>query len=217
MPFTLEQFLDVFRRYNDAIWPAQLGLGAVGLSLAAFVRASASAQRYVAVVLAFLWAWSGAVYHLAFFATINPAARIFGGAFLVQSVLWLVWMVRERPQLAALGDARTLVAGALLLYALAVYPALNTVLGHPYPTMPTFGAPCPTTIASFAVLASARARPPWWLWIIPVLWACVGTVAALSLGVREDLGLPIGACAAIAVQFVRRAPIGPASRPIEER
>ena len=24
MPFTVEQFFEVFRRYNDAVWPAQV-------------------------------------------------------------------------------------------------------------------------------------------------------------------------------------------------
>jgi hypothetical protein len=38
LPFTVEQFLGVFSRYNEAIWPAQLvayalGLAAVGLAL----------------------------------------------------------------------------------------------------------------------------------------------------------------------------------------
>jgi hypothetical protein len=33
LPFTIDQFLDVFRRYNSAVWPSQLVL--LGLAVAA--------------------------------------------------------------------------------------------------------------------------------------------------------------------------------------
>ena len=29
LPFTIDQFLDVFSRYNVAVWPAQWGLAAI--------------------------------------------------------------------------------------------------------------------------------------------------------------------------------------------
>jgi hypothetical protein len=79
--------------------------------------------------------------------------------------------------------------GALLGYALVVYPLLGWALGHRYPASPTFGLPCPTTIATFGVLIWVRPQPRWWLLIVPLLWAVVGTSAAFSLGIREDLGL----------------------------
>ena len=31
LPFTAEQFFDVFRRYNESVWPAQLALNAIAL------------------------------------------------------------------------------------------------------------------------------------------------------------------------------------------
>ena len=85
-----------------------------------------------------------------------------------------------------------------------MYPLLNVLLGHRYPAMPTFGAPCPTTIATFGLLTWATPRPPWFVWPIPVLWALVGTSAAFALGVREDLGLLAAAGLAVAVQLRRR-------------
>lgn len=75
LPFTAEQFLNVFREYNTAIWPAQvvaylLGLGAIGLSF----RRTSGSDRLIGGVLAALWLWMGAVYHLTFFRAINQAA-----------------------------------------------------------------------------------------------------------------------------------------------
>jgi hypothetical protein len=39
---------------------------------------------------------------------------------------------------------------------------------------------------------------------VPSLWALVGTSAALQLGVREDLGLPVAAVLAAALLFLRK-------------
>jgi hypothetical protein len=89
----------------------------------------------------------------------------------------------------------------MLAYAFAVYPLLNVVFGHIYPAMPTFGAPCPTTVATLGLLTWASPRPPWWVWAVPVAWALVGTSAALTLGITEDFGLLAAAVLALGVRY----------------
>jgi len=79
-PFTAEQFFDVFRRYNEAVWPAQVALVAVALLalMAAFranVRRSWRWGQMAIVLLAVLWLWSGIAYHKAFFARSAAALR----------------------------------------------------------------------------------------------------------------------------------------------
>ena len=96
-PFTAEQFFDVFRRYNEAVWPAQIGLIAVGLftALAAYRANARHSWRWaqVAIVLlAALWLWSGIVYHKMFFASITPAGQVFGSVFIAQAGLLLISM-----------------------------------------------------------------------------------------------------------------------------
>lgn len=213
LPFTVADFLDVFRSYNTAVWPAQILLLLLGVALVLVaLRLSVDwSRRLVPAGLALLWFWAGAIYHLAFFAAINSAARLFGETFLLQAVLWLVWArrtpgLRFRPP----DTRRRTIGAALLAYALLIYPLLNVLLGHGYPAMPTFGVPCPTTIASFGFLAWATPRPPWYVWIIPVLWALVGTSAAFTLGVREDLGLLAAAVLALVAQLRGRAAAAPA-------
>lgn len=209
VPFSIEEFLGVFRAYNLGVWPAQIGLYGIGLLLVALALAGTRPMRRwgVPAGLAVLWAWMGAVYHLKFFAAINPAARGFGALFLVQAALWIAWAWRT-PTLDfhPLSSTRRLVGGGLLAYAFFVYPLLNVVLGHSYPVMPTFGLPCPTTIATFGLLSWATPRPPWFLWAIPVAWAFIGTSAAFVLGVPEDLGLAVAAILALAVQLRSRRP-----------
>ena len=50
-------------------------------------------------------------------------------------------------------------------------------------------APCPTTICTFGLLLLAAGPVPLWLIAIPVIWAGIGSTAAILLAVREDLGL----------------------------
>lgn len=204
LPFSTEDFLAVFRAYNLAVWPAQIGLFLLAIVLISFALFGAERrQRWVvAITLAILWAWMGAVYHLAFFADINPAARAFAILFLGQAAIWVIW-ARRTPGLSfrPAGGIASAVGAGLLTYALLVYPLLNVASGHGYPAMPTFGLPCPTTIATFGLLAWATPRPPWYVWIVPIIWAVVGTSAAFVLGIHEDLGLAAAAILAVTIHL----------------
>ena len=81
-----DAFFGVFARYNAAVWPVAVGLwlAAVAALIATVRRPGAVAQRWMAAVLAALWAWSGVVYHAVFFTTINPAAWAFSVLFVVE-------------------------------------------------------------------------------------------------------------------------------------
>ena len=65
--------------------------------------------------------------------------------------------------------------------------------------MPTFGAPCPTTIFTLGLLLWAEPPVPRGAVVVPALWAGIGTVGAVVLGVPEDFGLTIAAVIAILV------------------
>jgi len=91
----------------------------------------------------------------------------------------------------------------VVLYALLVYPLLGWSLGHAYPTSPTFGAPCPTTIFFFGMTLLAIESVPVTVVLLPIVWAVIGTSAALQLGMREDFGLGLSA-AIVAIELIRR-------------
>lgn len=195
LPFTVEQFFDVFRLYNLTIWPFQLLLLAAALAaIQAARRATPHGDRLAIGILALLWLWAGAVYHLAFFRPINTAAGLFGVLFLVQAGLFAWFGLRQRRlAFRTTMHGAGLAGGAMLLYALLVYPAFGYVLGHRYPAVPTFGAPCPLAIFTFGLLLWARPPVPRVLVVIPTLWAVISTAAAFQLGVYEDLGLLLAA------------------------
>lgn len=211
LPFNREEFFAVFARYNEAVWPGQVVL--VGLALAAVFfawRQQPAGDRISSGILAMLWAWMGVVYHFLFFRSINPAAVLFGVAFLLEAAaLAVVGVARGRLHFRGAADARGLAAGAMVVYALVLYPLLGQAAGHSYPATPTFGLPCPTTIFTLGLLLLARPRVPKVLLVVPLAWSVVGAVAALQLGVFQDLGLPVAGLAIALLVFA--APKGSSS------
>lgn len=213
LPFTTSEFLEVMHQYNAGVWPLQLLVLALGLAAVwlAF-RGGAVASRAAGGILALLWLWSGIAFHLSYFAAINSAAVLFALAFVLQAaaVAWAAGtgrLVFDRA--VALRWPGTLLIG----YAFIAYPVLNAVLGHPYPMMPTFGSPCPMTIATFGLLLWARPPVPIGLYVVPLLWAALGTSAALELGMLEDLGLTVAAAVMLVTELARRISRTPSTAP----
>lgn len=193
LPFTEEQFFAVFSDYNEAIGWVPVVAYALGLlAVALAVRGTLRGTRVISAILTLFWGWMGAVYHLEFFIEINPLAVAFGVAFLLQSAIFLHASIRSQPipRFTARADMRGGLGVVLMLYAMVVYPIVGIILGRSYPAVPLFGvAPCPTTIFTLGLFLWSRGPLSARLWMIPVVWALVGTTAAWTLGVWEDLGL----------------------------
>jgi len=204
LPFTLEQFLGVFRAYNNSVWPAPmllllLALGAVALSCRPKVP-----SRAVSAILGFLWFWTGIVYHLMFFSAINSAALLFGALCIAQGAIFLVVGVwRSELSFHFERGLNGYTGIVLIAYAFAVYPFLGYLLGHMYPFSPTFGAPCPTTIFTFGLLLWTVKKVKFWVFLIPLLWSLIGFGAALKLGMFEDVGLLLAGLVG-AILLIRR-------------
>lgn len=206
MPFTAEQFFDVLRRYNLAIWPGQLALGAIGLWLMSRMSQRRITSGAVGATLAALWAWMAIGYHVAFFSRINPMAFAFAVVFLAQAAAFL-WVGVRTQRLAAdvhPGTGRRAFALLAGLYALLGYPVLGTMLGQRYPELPTFGLPCPTTIFTLGMLSLCPRPVPWRLYVIPGVWALIATSAAWLFGIGEDLALVPALLASVALNAHHR-------------
>jgi hypothetical protein len=102
LPFTEAAFLEVFRRYNEGVWPLQLAFYGLSIQLIFLARrGSPRASLWITVMLALPRGWMGAVYHWGYVAAINPAAQIFGGIFLLQAAALLVERNRRRRKVSA--------------------------------------------------------------------------------------------------------------------
>ena len=199
LPFTVEQFFGVFQTYNSAVWPAQillLVLAALAVIFIAFRRSWSGVA--VSAILAVLWIWIGAAYHLAFFARINPVAYGFGALSIVGGFMFAWHGVIRRSLGFGFGKSlRAAIGTALLVFALVVYPIWGTLAGHGYPALPTFGLPCPTTIFTIGVLALASGTSLRAVLTVPILRSLVGSQAAFVLDVKPDLGLLVAGVVAV--------------------
>ncbi len=205
LPFTPEQFFGVFEQYNEAVWPAQLGIYIAAIvAVYSILKPGKYSNKIISGILAFFWLWMGIVYHWTFFSTINPTARLFGVLFMLQGLILIFeGIVRNSLKFSFSKNWRSAIGISLILFGSVLYSILGLFLGHNYPLSPTFGLPCPTTIFTIGALILAN-MPPKYVIIIPLLWSVVGFSAALSLGVKEDVSLLIaGLIGAVAILFKR--------------
>ena len=195
LPFTREQFFDLFAAYNEALWPGAVALWiASAVIVARLLSARRPHDRWISALLVGHWAWSALAYHVAFFTRINPAAWLFATLFLGEAVLFFrVGVVQRHLSFARWGNAWAPLAWGLIGYSLA-YPAINSIDHLSLLSIPTFGLPCPTTIftAGVLMLATPRSRR---LATVPVIWSVIGGSATFLLGVHADVALPIAGMA----------------------
>jgi Family of unknown function (DUF6064) len=190
IPFTVDQFLSVFERYNVAVWPAQLILYVIGLCAIYLAIQHSDLRKGVAIILSMFWIWMGLVYHLWFFSSINRAALLFAAFFVLQGILFFIaGVLKSNLRFRFRRNLLGVTGSVFLIYALVIYPALGYWFGHRYPAAPTFGLPCPTTIFTFGLLLWTDRRVPLYVLPIPVAWSLMGFWAAVSLGMTEDFVL----------------------------
>jgi hypothetical protein len=194
LPFTVEQFFDIFEAYNTAIWPAQIVAYFIGIAAIALAFCeNRLSGRIISGILALFWIWMGVFYHIVYFSTINPAAMIFGALFVLEGLLFtVVGPIWDRLSFRFDLKPVPIVGAIFILYAMVAYPLLGLAQGHWYPRAPMFGvAPCPTTIFTFGLLLWAKKPVPVYILVIPLIWSIIGTMAAVSLQVPQDYGLGI--------------------------
>jgi len=200
VPFTPDQFFEVFAQYNRTFWLIALAwwLGSAGLMVAVW-RKPVRISPALTIFLGALWAWNAVAYHGWLFTRINPAAWLFALLFAVQAVLLFLAARRPVAYFTATG-ARRILGFGLVSYALA-YPFLTLALGRTYPATPTFGVPCPTDLLTIGALLTIRDRLPVSLAIVPVVWSLVGGSAAVLFNVPTDFVL-LGAGGVLAAALI---------------
>jgi Family of unknown function (DUF6064) len=157
----------------------------VGLGLALWLalwQGRAWAPRAAFGLLGVAWLWVAWGFHWQRFASINSAAPWYAGAFAIEGLMLLAWVV-AKPAIATRGRGIGL---ALMLVALLAHPAIGAALGLPWRQAAVFGlAPDPTAFGTlgvvFSVQTSRRSVPRWLLWPIPLLWCVIAGLALATL------------------------------------
>ncbi len=190
-PFTVEQFLDVFRNYNQALFPIQIVFYLLStIVIYQTIKTNKLSSKIISGKLSFLWLWMGIIYHIIFFTATNKLAYLFGALFIIQGFLFLIFgVIKDKLIFYFRKDIYGITGMILMIFAIIIYPLLGYFFGHVYPYSPTFGLPCPTTIFTFGLLLMNIKKCPITILIIPFIWSVIGFMAAFQFGIIEDTGL----------------------------
>lgn len=205
LPFTPEEFLKVFEIYNQTVFPMQVVLYLLALFIIYLsINKKKWSNKAISTVLSILWLWMGLVYHILFFTSINKVAYFFGILFILQGGLFL-WngVYHDKLEFKLTKSINGFVGVVLMAFALIIYPVIGYYLGHQYPASPTFGLPCPTTIFTFGMLLTLQDKYSKMIYVIPFIWAVIGSSAALSLGIKEDISLMVSGLIVITVLIIK--------------
>ena len=174
--FSPRAYWRMFELHNAALWPLPLATFAAGLAALALVLFRPRHHaRWIAVILAILWAWVAWSFFWQRYAAINWAAAYIAPLFALQAALLLaIGTWRDRLSFDRRGAAG--IAGlALIVFATLVYPLLAPAFGRPLAGAEIFGtAPDPTAIGTLGFLLLARGRRAFALLSIPLLW-CIAS------------------------------------------
>ena len=175
-------FYETWQRYNHTFWPLVIvtyicAIAAIVLS----IRKTRYTNPFISAYLAFLWFWSGLVFHLLYLAPTPGGARSYvsGTLFVIQSILMLIYGVFRKELDFKMGmNMYSRVGLMAVVNALIIYPIIGARTGHPFPDGPIFGiAPCPMAMFTFGMFLQTQGRFPIKLIIIPLLWSLTGFFA----------------------------------------
>lgn len=208
--FSPRVYWRMFEPHNEALWPLPLATLALGVAALAFaILRPRQSGRWIAILLAVLWAWVGWSFVWQRYATINWTAAYAAPLFALEALLLLIVGIRDRLVLEHRG-ARA--AGGVLLTALALgYPLLAPLFGRPWQGAEFFGiAPDPTAIATLGFLLAARGRSVLVLYPVPLLWCFLSGLTLWAMADAQAWVMALAsAILALAYPFSRARPLSP--------
>ena len=204
-PFTSEQFIEVFKNYNLAVFPVQIIFYLMAFWIVyLMIKPNSKSDKIITLLLSFFWLWMGIVYHIIFFATINKLAFVFGVFFIIQGILFLIFgVVQDKFSFVFQKEKYGIIGLIFIAFSLIIYPILGFSFGHIYPFSPTFGLPCPTTIFTFGVLLLNQKKCPISILIIPFIWSIIGLMAVFQFGMLEDFSLIVASLVTVSLLLYR--------------
>ena len=203
LPFTQNQLLDVFARYNQSITPMLVPAYLAGLAALWLVRdRKEGLQRAAWVILGALWLWTGTVFFFFYYSQIGPPGPFLGLPFMIEGGLCVFLGLNEGWATRPVAN-RDLRIGWVMAGSALLYPFAMLLMGHDYPSVPMFGVtPCPLVVFTFAIMLLSPLRVPTWMLWVPLAWSVIGGSAALLLQMPQDVLLPVSALALLASRYL---------------
>lgn len=197
--FSPEIYQRLLVRYNETIFPLHvlmLGLGALLFRL--MLRDKGVNQRLAAAILGIGWLWSGLIFQLTYFDSINWLAGYLGFAYVILGMLQFLWgYISPSDVRVQIRGWPAIIGLAFVGFAVFLQPFLVLLEGAEFSSVLIFGAhPGPTIIATLGMMIAMATR--WYLIIIPALFlfaihgltmSALGSPLAVIYGVIGGLAL----------------------------
>jgi len=202
--FSADVYFRLFETVNRQWWPAPL----VGVGLAWVVWVATWQRKVmfvVPVLMAGAWAAVALLYFRDGFSDIHWLGPWWMGAFMLQSLLWLVWCATAHSVIAQDGPVRS--AGLLLLMVVSVWPLLSVAMQRPIWQAEVAGlAPDATVLLSLGLLLALKPTRRWAaaLLILPLAWCGFSGATLWAMTEPLALALPLVGVAAALVLLIRR-------------
>jgi hypothetical protein len=212
--FSPRTYYRLIERYNEAIWPAQVLMLAVGSwMLVALRRSRHWYGTACSGLLALQWTWVGLMFLWRRYASINWAAAYFVPLFGLEALL-LVWLgvVRRRLTPTSVTSAtKSRWGSGLLLLSVIIYPVLAPLGGRRWEAAEVMGlAPDPTAIATLGFVL-LTARPRWALLLVPLAWILFSGATLWAMASPEASVVLLAGLVAIVAAARSRAVSGSAA------
>lgn len=212
LAFDREAYYALIAQYNATIWPVTtVGLLLGVVILLVFGTRSVIRDRLIGGILALFWLWTGIAFHWLTFSSINFAAPVIAGMFVLQALL-LAWLSLARNAVYFEYQLRPAVAAGLVIAgaSVALYPLLGFVTGLSLGGLRVGTSPGPTALFTLGLLIAANGPARLTLLVIPLLWVVVTVVASWYLDMPEyiaaiGLTLAMGLVAAYRLSRTRSA------------
>ena len=204
--FSFDEFMAMLADYNDAIWPLQIIVYLVTVSILVMIFLQVRhSGKILTAWLGMLWIWVGIVFNLIYFSKVTQGGIVFGIIFVLQGMILLYSGFAGNDLSFRLNSGWKAMTGLIImLYALIGYPALEYAWGRGYPEILPFGlAPCPLTVFTLGIVLLSVSKIPGYVVIIPVIYS-FGGIIPVSLGIKEDIGLIISGLLVLILWIIQR-------------
>jgi hypothetical protein len=184
--FAPRTYWRLFELHNAALWPLHVPVVVAGAVALVFALRRPGCIRWIAMLLALIWAFVGWTFIWQRYATINWAASYVAPLFALEAASFAIGGAILGRLPAAPSGTRRLIGALLVGAAIPAYPLLAPMTGRSWAAAEIFGvAPDPTAIATLGFLLQTRGALAGALYPIPLAWCLVSGVTLLTLGENQ--------------------------------
>jgi len=187
-PYSRPIYFDMIGLYNKAVWPMHvLAMILMFWLLLISIRPGQHRVSSAFWILGAAWLWTGWIFHMQYYSSINWAGVAFGYLFLIQGGLLLALACIPVTPVWNVSKKWPVLAGRLLLIlAIVAYPLTGLLEQRTLIQLDMFAmTPTPTLMATLAFLLLLEGRIKYALVVIPLLWAFISASFAWTIQLLE--------------------------------